>query len=228
MTVESERRKPQSRTGIFLVEDHPIARHGLAQLINGQPDLVVCGEASGAQEALQTIRAARADLAILDITLKDGNGLELTRTIKSMVPRLRVLVMSVHDEALNAELALHAGADGYIMKEEAIEKILAAIRKILSGKLYVSDTITVEMLQQHAERGRKARATSFDQLSDRELQVFQMIGGWSETQEIAGQLHISVKTVEYYYYRIKQKLHLKNATELRQYATEWHHRNGRG
>src|SRR5436189_5504209 len=116
MTVESARRKPQSRTRIFLVEDHPIARHGLAQLINRQPDLVVCGEASGAQEALQTIRAARADLAILDITLKDGNGLELTRTIKSMVPGLRVLVMSVHDEALNAELALHAGANGYIMK----------------------------------------------------------------------------------------------------------------
>ncbi|HXJ75037.1 MAG TPA: response regulator transcription factor [Candidatus Dormibacteraeota bacterium] len=227
MSIESEKGRAKSRTRIFLIEDHPIARHGLAQLINGQRDMVVCGEASGAQEALRLIRNARPDLAILDITLEDGNGLELTRTLKGLDQNIRVLVMSMHDEALNAEVALHAGASGYIMKEEAIEKVLVAIRKILSGKIYVSENITLEMLQKQAERGRKAKLASFDQLSERELQVFQMIGEWVGTQEIARQLHISVKTVEYYYHRIKQKLHLKNATDLRQYATEWRHRNDR-
>ena len=196
MSIESEKGRAKSRTRIFLIEDHPIARHGLAQLINGQRDMVVCGEASGAQEALRLIRNARPDLAILDITLEDGNGLELTRTLKGLDQNIRVLVMSMHDEALNAEVALHAGASGYIMKEEAIEKVLVAIRKILSGKIYVSENITLEMLQKQAERGRKAKLASFDQLSDRELQVFQMIGEWVGTQEIARQLHISVKTVE--------------------------------
>jgi DNA-binding NarL/FixJ family response regulator len=227
MSIAREKRSPKSRTRIFLIEDHPIARHGLAQLINVQPDMLVCGEASGAQEALRLIRKARPDLVILDITLEDGNGLELTRTLKALDRNMRVLVMSMHDEALNAEVALHAGASGYIMKEEAIEKVLVAIRKILSGKIYVSENITLEMVQKQAERGRKAKPASFDQLSDRELQVFQMIGGWVGTQEIAEQLHISVKTVEYYYHRIKQKLHLKNATDLRQYATEWRQRTDR-
>jgi len=226
MSVQQNGRA-KSRTRIFLIEDHPIARHGLAQLINGQPDLVVCGEAAGAQEALRLIRNAQPELAILDISLEDGNGLELTRTLKGMNPNLRVLVMSVHTEALNAEVALHAGAHGYIMKEVAIEKILVAIRKILSGKIYVSENVTLELLQQRAERGRKAKVPSFDQLSDRELQVFQMIGGWHDTQQIAKQLHISVKTVEYYYHRIKQKLSLKKGMDLRQYATEWRHRNER-
>jgi DNA-binding NarL/FixJ family response regulator len=227
MKIEKEKGRAKSKTRIFLVEDHPIARHGLAQLITGQPDLMVCGEASGAQETQRLILNARPDLAILDITLEDGNGLELTRTLKAWNPNMLVLVMSVHAEALNAEVALHAGANGYIMKEEAIEKILVAIRKILSGKIYVSEDITLELLQHRAERGRKAKAASFDQLSDRELQVFQMIGGWCGTQQIAEQLHISVKTVEYYYHRIKQKLHLKSAADLRQYATEWRHRNER-
>src|SRR5262245_50095914 len=151
MNSEKEKRRAKDRTRIFLVEDHPIARHGLAQLINEQSDMVVCGEASGAQQALRLIGKAHPELAIVDITLEDGNGLELTRTFKALEPNLQVLVMSVHTEALNADLALHAGASGYIMKEEAIEKILVAIRKILSGKIYVSENITLELLQQRAK-----------------------------------------------------------------------------
>ncbi len=209
------------RKRILLVDDHAVVRFGIAQLINQQSDLTVCGEKEDASQAMAAIEALKPDLVIADISLKDSSGLELMRNIKAQHPRLPVLVVSVHDESIYAEIAFRAGALGYLMKQEALEKILTAIRRVLSGNIYVSDALAAKMLQQQVRGQTNIQESPVKGLSDRELEVFQLIGQWKKTREIAGELHLSVKTVEYYREQIKHKLNLKDSGELTQYATAW-------
>ena len=210
-----------NRRRVLLVEDHAVVRFGIAQLINRQADLVVCGEEEDASRALSAIASQRPDLVIADISLKDSSGLELMRNIKAQYPGLPILVVSVHDESIYAEIAFRAGALGYLMKQEALEKILVAIRRVLEGNIYVSDVLAARMLQQQVRGQADVHESPVKSLSDRDLEVFQLIGQWKKTKEIAQELHLSVKTVEYYREQIKRKLNLRDAGELTQHATSW-------
>jgi DNA-binding NarL/FixJ family response regulator len=196
-------------------------RFGIAQLINRQSDLVVCGEEENAANALSAIGKLKPDLVIADISLKDSSGLELMRNIKAQYGKLPVLVVSAHDESIYAEIAFRAGALGYLMKQEALEKIITAIRRVLSGNVYVSEALAVKMLQQQVMGKSDIRESPVKDLSDRELEVFQLIGQWKKTSEIAQELHLSIKTIEYYREQIKRKLNLTSAAELTQHATAW-------
>src|SRR6267378_3118256 len=210
-----------ARARILLVDDHAVVRFGIAQLINRQTDLVVCGEEEDASKAMNSISKLKPNLVIADISLKDSSGLELMRNIKAQYPKLPVLVVSAHDESIYAEIAFRAGALGYLMKEEALEKVLTAIRRVLSGAIYVSDTLAARMLQQQVRGRTDINDSPVKSLSDREMEVFQLIGRWKKTKEIAGELHLSIKTIEYYREQIKRKLNLRNAAELTHYATSW-------
>ena len=210
-----------TRKRILLVDDHAVVRFGIAQLINRQADLVVCGEQEDASKALTAIETLKPDLVIADISLKDSSGLELMRNIKALHPGLPILVVSAHDESMYAEIAFRAGALGYLMKQEVLERIPTAIRRVLSGNIYVSDTLAARMLQQQVRGQTDVNESPVKGLSDRELEVFQLIGRWKKTKEIAAELHLSVKTIEYYREQIKRKLNLKDAGELTQYATAW-------
>jgi DNA-binding NarL/FixJ family response regulator len=210
-----------NRTRILLVDDHAVVRFGIAQLINRQSDLVVCGEEEDAANALSAIAKLNPELVIADISLKDSSGLELMRNIKAQYSKLPVLVVSTHDESIYAEIAFRAGALGYLMKQEALEKILTAIRRVLSGNIYVSDALAAKMLQQQIRGKTDIQESPVKGLSDRELEVFQLIGQWKKTSEIAQELHLSIKTIEYYREQIKRKLNLKNSAELTQHATSW-------
>jgi DNA-binding NarL/FixJ family response regulator len=221
MAQSKDRQVKDTRARILLVDDHAVVRYGIAQLINRQSDLVVCGEEEDASRAMTAIAALKPDLVIADISLKDSSGLELMRNIKAQYPKLPVLVVSVHEESIYAEIAFRAGALGYLMKEEAVEKILNAIRRVLSGSIYVSDAQAARMLQQQVRGQSSIQESPVKGLSDRELEVFQLIGQWKKTKEIAQELHLSVKTVEYYREQIKRKLNLRDAGELTQYATSW-------
>lgn len=214
-------RVEDARTRILLVDDHAVVRYGIAQLINRQADLVVCGEEENASNALGAIGKLKPDLVIADISLKDSSGLELMRNIKAQYSGLPVLVVSAHDESIYAEIAFRAGALGYLMKQEALEKIIAAIRRVLSGNIYVSEALAAKMLQQQIRGKSDIQESPVKGLSDRELEVFQLIGQWKKTSEIAQELHLSVKTIEYYREQIKRKLNLKNSAELTQHATAW-------
>ena len=211
----------KSKTQILLVDDHAVVRFGIAQLINHETDLQVCGEEEDASHALSAIEKLKPDLVIADISLKDSSGLELMRNIKAQYPKIPVLVVSSHDESIYAEIAFRAGALGYMMKQEALEKILIAIRRVLSGAIYVSDALAAKMLQQQVRGQSNINESPVKSLSDRELEVFQMIGNWKKTSEIAKELHLSIKTIEYYREQIKHKLNLGSASELTQYATSW-------
>jgi DNA-binding NarL/FixJ family response regulator len=210
-----------TRTRILLVDDHAVVRFGIAQLINRQSDMVVCGEEENAANALSAIGKLHPDLVIADISLKDSSGLELMRNIKAQYSKLPVLVVSAHDESIYAEIAFRAGALGYLMKQEALDKILMAIRRVLSGNIYVSDALAAKMLQQQIRGKVDIQESPVKSLSDRELEVFQLIGQWKKTSEIAQELHLSIKTIEYYREQIKRKLNLKNSAELTQHATSW-------
>jgi DNA-binding NarL/FixJ family response regulator len=210
-----------NRRRILLVDDHAVVRFGIAQLINRQSDVVVCGEEEDARKALDAITRLKPDLVIADLSLKDSSGLELIRNIKAQFSSLPILVVSIHDETVYAEIAFRAGALGYLMKQEALEKIVTAIRRVLSGSVYVSDTLGAKMLQQQVRGQTDVQQPAIKSLSDREVEVFHLIGQWKKTKEIAGELHLSVKTVEYYREQIKRKLNLKDASELTQYATAW-------
>jgi len=210
-----------TRKRILLVDDHAVVRFGITQLINRQSDLVVCGEEEDASKALDAINSLKPDLVIADISLKDSSGLELMRNIKAQYPRLPILVVSVHDESIYAEMAFRAGATGYLMKQEALDRIPTAIRRVLEGSVYVSDALAARMLQQRVRGQLDVQESPVKSLSDRELEVFQLIGQWKKTKEIAQELHLSVKTVEYYREQIKRKLSLRDASELTQYATSW-------
>ncbi|HSY65020.1 MAG TPA: response regulator transcription factor [Terriglobales bacterium] len=206
---------------IFVVDDHPIVRQGLALLINRESDLVVCGEAEEMQSALSAIQTVRPDILIVDISLNGPDGLELLKNIRLTSPRLPVLILSMHDESIYAERALRAGADGYIMKQEATEKVLIALRRILSGEIYVSDRIANSMLRHYVRGASASEQSSVSDLTDRELEVFRLIGEGQGTRQIAEALHLSVKTVESYQAHIKEKLSLRSARELVQHAVEW-------
>ncbi|MFY9903662.1 MAG: response regulator transcription factor [Terriglobales bacterium] len=209
---------------VFVVDDHPIVRQGLALLINQEADLAVCGEAEEMQAALPAIQAVRPDILIVDISLNGPDGLELLKNVRITSPRLPVLILSMHDEAIYAERALRAGANGYIMKQEATERVLVALRRILSGEIYVSDRIANSMLQHYVRGVNPAEHSSITELTDRELEVFRLIGDGLGTRQIAEALHLSVKTVESYQAHIKEKLSLRSGRELVQHAVEWNMR----
>jgi DNA-binding NarL/FixJ family response regulator len=213
----------EKRVRILLVDDHAVVRFGMAQLINRQTDLLVCGEEEDAGKALSAIGALKPDLVIVDISLRDSSGLELMRNLKAQYPRLPILVLSAHDESVYAEVAFRAGALGYLMKEEALEKLLTAIHRVLSGAIYVSERLAAKMLQQQLRGGQKpvAGESPVQGLSDRELEVLKLIGEWKKTSDIAQELHLSIKTIEYYREQIKRKLNLSSGIELTHYATSW-------
>jgi DNA-binding NarL/FixJ family response regulator len=211
----------ERRTRILLVDDHAVVRYGIAQLVNREGDLTVCGEEEEASKALGTITSLKPDLVIADISLKDSSGLELMRNIKAQDPKLPVLVVSAHDESIYAEIAFRAGALGYLMKDQALEKVIPAIRRVLSGSIYVSDALAAKMLQRQVRGQTDITKSPVSGLSDREMEVFQLIGRWKKTRDIADELHLSIKTIEYYREQIKKKLNLKSAPELTQYATSW-------
>ena len=206
---------------VFVVDDHPIVRQGLTLLINQESDLTVCGEAEEMYSALSAILAVRPDILIVDISLNGPDGLELLKNIRINSPRLPVLILSLHDESIYAERALRAGANGYIMKQEATEKVLVALRRILSGEIYVSEKIANSMLQHYVRGANPSVHSSVSELTDRELEVFRLIGEGHGTRQIAEALHLSVKTVESYQAHIKEKLSLRSARELVQHAIEW-------
>jgi DNA-binding NarL/FixJ family response regulator len=214
-------RKPKIR--VLLVDDHPILRRGLAQLINGETDMMVCGEAEDSPKAFEAIGTLSPDIAVVDISLKSGNGIELIKNVKARYPELPMLVLSMHDESLYAERALRAGGRGYIMKEEAIEQVLVAIRRVLNGEIFLSEKMKSKMLQQFATGRSKTYTSPIETLTDRELEVFRLIGEGHSTRQIASELHLSVRTVEAYREYIKTKLNLKNSTELVQHAFHWVH-----
>ncbi len=209
-----------SKARIFLVDDHPIVRQGLGLLINREADLMVCGEADGAPSAIQAIGGAQPDLMVIDISLEGPDGLELLKTIRLKDPILPVLILSMHEESTYAERSLRAGANGYIMKQEATERVLVAIRRILEGKVYLSERLTNKMLEQFVHGASSSKADPLGSLSDRELEVYRLIGAGHGTRQIADELHVSVKTVESYQAHIKEKLSLRNARELVQHAIE--------
>jgi DNA-binding NarL/FixJ family response regulator len=210
-----------SRKRILLVDDHAVVRYGMAQLISREKDLMVCGEQEDAGQALSAIGKLKPDLVVADISLKDSSGLELMRNIKAQYSGLRMLVVSAHDESVYAEIAFRAGSLGYLMKSEALDKIIIAIRRVLSGDIYVSEALAARMLRQQFGGQPSFQEPLVGRLSDRELEVFQLIGQWKKTSEIAHQLHLSIKTIEYYREQIKQKLDLRSASELTQQATTW-------
>jgi DNA-binding NarL/FixJ family response regulator len=216
-----EKHAAAARKTVLIVDDHPLMRQGLALLINQQHDLQVCGEAEEAQGAMREIALMRPDILILDISLSGPDGLELLKSIRASEPYLPVLVLSMHDEAIYAERALRAGANGYIMKQEASEKVLIAVRRILHGEIYLSERMSNKMLQQFIGVGVATIQSRMGSLSDRELEVFRLIGDGRATREIADQLHLSVKTVETYQAHIKEKLALRSGRELIQHAIQW-------
>ena len=204
---------------ILIVDDHPLVRAGLAQLIGDCPDLEVCAEAADMAEALKQIDSTNPDLAIIDLSLAGGSGLDLIEHIKSRNGNILMLVASMHDEMLYAERVLAAGARGYINKQEAQESIIRAIRQVLNGKVYLSEAMTERMLSGMVDAGPEKR--DIDSLSNRELQVFELIGQGVPSGQIASQLNLSIKTIETHQAHIKRKLGLGSAHELNQRAIRW-------
>jgi DNA-binding NarL/FixJ family response regulator len=222
MTIQGSQRKPErNKRKVFIVDDHPVVRDGLTALINHENDLIVCGEAGEARQALKSIAELKPDVIIVDITLGDEDGIELTKDIKVRHPELPVIVLSMHDESVYAERVLCAGARAYLMKDAVSDKVITAIRTVLGGEIYVSDIMTRKLLRKLAGNNVNTIKASTDNLTDRELEVFRWIGQGHKPSRIAKSMHLSVKTVETYLARIKEKLSLDNATELLQYAIKW-------
>jgi DNA-binding NarL/FixJ family response regulator len=221
------RNKTKAPARVLIVDDHPAVREALAIRIGRQRDLEVCGEAADMGEALRLVAEARPDVAVIDISLKAGSGIDLIKRIKDRDAHVRIVVWSMHSEALYAERALRAGALGYVNKDQATDRIVEAIRRVREGKVYLSDAMA-ERLLQRAVGGARAEVTRslVELLADRELEVFRLIGGGAKTAEIAERLHLSVKTVETYRDRIRQKLNLSDGTRLSHYATQWVLENG--
>jgi DNA-binding NarL/FixJ family response regulator len=212
----------QKRRLILLLEDHPIVRQGLEQTINHEPDLRVCGAAETAEQAFAQIESCRPDLLLLDISLQGTNGLEVLKVVRQRYPDLRVLILSMHDERVYAMRALGEGAAGYVMKEAATENVLGAIRRVLSGDVYLSPQMERRSMQQFVGRRGLAKGAPLEHLSKRELEVFDLIGRGQRTRQIAEALHVSVKTVESHRQHIKEKLGLNDGHELVQHAIQWH------
>ena len=205
---------------VFVVDDHPLLRQGLALMIDREPDLMVCGEAEEAQAALKEIAALKPDILIVDISLKGPDGLDLLKNLRALYPDLPVLILSMHDESIYAERALRARANGYIMKQEATEKVLVAIRRILAGEIYLSEKMANKLLHQYISGAAWSENSRLSVLSDRELEVFRQIGEGRSTRQIAENLHLSIKTVETYQAHIKEKLSLRTGRELVQHAIQ--------
>src|ERR1700680_120762 len=206
---------------ILVVDDHPIIRQGLALMLNREADLVVCGEAEDATGAMLVMASARPDVLIVDISLNGPDGLDLLKNIRTTHPALPVLILSMHDESIYAERALRAGAKVYIMKQEATEKVLVAIRRILNGEIYVSERIANKMLKHYITGASSLKNSSISDLSDRELEVFRLIGEGHGTRQIAEELNLGIRTVASSQAHIKEKLSLRSARELMQHAIQW-------
>jgi len=211
---------------VLIVDDHPVVREGLGIRIARQPDLEVCGEASTVAEALAQLDATDPDVAIVDLSLGEGDGLDLIRRIRRRAARVCMLVWSIHPDTLYAERALHAGAMGYINKQEATGRIIEAIRCVLSGHVYLSGSMTDRLLRRKVGGGTSPGTSAVESLTDRELEVFRLIGGGRTTAEVAGRMNRSVHTVETYRQRIKAKLGLRTSAELARAATQWVLENG--
>jgi DNA-binding NarL/FixJ family response regulator len=208
-------------TRILIVDDHPLLRKGVGQLIDQERDLVVVGEAEDAHKAMTAIENSKPDVALIDITLGGASGIELLKNVKARFPKLKVLVLSMHDESVYAHRALRAGASGYIMKQEGTEKVLLALRKVVQGEIYLSERLGNRMLHTLVN-GRSSMSTSpVEELSDRELEVFSLIGQGHGTRTIAEKLRLSIKTIESHRAHIKEKLNLQSASELVHHAIQW-------
>jgi len=206
---------------IFIVDDHVLLRDGLTELINRSNDLVICGEASSSEEAQEKIPAAAPDLTVVDLTLPGAGGLELIKILKARLPGMPLLVLSMHDEALYAERAIRAGARGYVMKLEATSEVENAIRHVLSGEIYLSPQLSTQLLEVAIKKDGGKAGSLVDRLSDREFEVFKLIGKWQRTSEIARRLQLSIKTIETYQAKLKEKLNLKDSNQLLQHALKW-------
>jgi len=205
---------------VLLVDDHPIVRQGIKMLIDHEKDLEVCGEAQSAPQALQIARQTQPDIALVDLSLKDSSGLELIKDLRIHLPDLLILVLSMRDESFYAERVLRAGARGYITKEQASERVIEGIRKVLAGQVYLSDKISSHILSRLVG-GKPSVGSTIQKLTDRELAIFEMIGRGMPTRDIANSLHLSVKTVESHREHIKEKLTLENASDLLKHAILW-------
>jgi DNA-binding NarL/FixJ family response regulator len=214
------KKNPKTTRRILIVDDHPMMRQGLAQLIDHESDLSAAGEASDAAQALKAMSESTPDLVILDISLPDKSGLELIKDIQVLYPQLPILVLSMHDESLYAERVLRAGGRGYVMKQEGGKKLMEAIRTVLSGRIYVSERMSANILELFSGH-RPEHHSPVEQLTDREFEVFQLIGNGQGTRQIAERLHLSVKTVEVHRGNVKKKLQLKTGTDLVRYAVRW-------
>lgn len=214
-------RSIRQKTRIAIVDDHPIVRQGIKELINNEKDLEVCAEAESADEAMRVFKDAEAEMAIVDISLKDASGVELIKKLKEQHANMSILALSMHDEFLYAERVLRAGARGYIMKHEGAEKLIIAIRKILNNQIYISDKMSEKMMRKFIGGKLEIGESPTDCLSNRELEVLELIGKGHGTRQIAEKLSLSIKTVETYRSHIKEKLNIAGATELLQYAIHW-------
>ena len=212
-------------SSIFLVDDHPLVREWLTNLLDQLNDLKVCGEAASAETALDGIRASKPDIAIIDLSLPEGSGLTLIKSIKAEIPETAIVVLSMHDERFYAERAFRAGARGYVMKGESTSSIAAAIREVLGGKLYLSPRMQEAFAGRFAQGDLAGLSAPVKKLSDRELEVFRLLGMGYETRRVAQSLNVSIKTVQAYCARIKEKLELANASELLREAVRWNERS---
>jgi DNA-binding NarL/FixJ family response regulator len=210
---------------IFLVDDHPLVREWLANLIHQQPDLIVCGEAENAAHAAQQFDACQPDLAIVDISLPGASGIELIRQLRTLKPGLQIIVLSMHDEKVYGERAVRAGASGYVTKRDTAQRIIGSIRRVLEGKLGVSDELAASLVSKYVDGKPLPGANPIERLSDREIEIFRLLGQGLDTRNVAGRLNISIKTVQAYCARIKEKLALSNATELLREAIRWNETN---
>lgn len=217
----STQSKTEGLKQVLVVDDHPIVRHGVVQLINQTHGLEVAAQAGTAAEALEIAQNDALDLAVVDVSLQGVSGLELVKQIRERGIEMPILVMSMHDESFYAERALRAGAQGYVMKQRATAEIATAIERVLAGDLYLSDALSAKLLRRVVDGDEGGEPGGASQLSDRELEVLQLLGQGVPTREVADRLNLSVKTIESYRANIKRKLDLKNATELMQYAVKW-------
>src|SRR5437870_13878766 len=212
---------PPDAKRIVIVDDHPLFRKGLEQLIHSDGAFEVCGEAGNASEAMDVIRRLHPDMAIVDLSLPGANGIELIKNIRAEFPKLPILVLSMHDESLYALRALRAGAEGYVMKHEAMANVIQAIHEVFNGRPYLSPAMAAQVITKFAHRGSQSEADAVERLSDRELEILELMGKGNEVRQIAKLLHLSPKTVETHRAHIKEKLNLQNARQVTRFAVQW-------
>ena len=208
-------------TRIYIVDDHPLVRQGLSQIVASEADMEICGEAEDSPAAIRGVGEANPDAIIVDISLKGANGIELIKNLKAIHDDIPILVFSMHDETIYAQRALRAGAKAYVMKKESPSKVVDAIRKIIQGEIYVSPSVADQVLHQIVSGPGNVSTSPVDRLTDRELEVVQLIGRGLSSREVAESLHLSVKTIESHRAHVKEKLSLRNATELVQFSVQW-------